>query len=489
MDVVEYLRISQDRTGEAAGVDRQRKENRAYARKHGLRIAATYVDNDQSATRGTRPEFERMLAAHPAAILAWHQDRLLRLTKDLERVIALDVPVYTTVSGTIDLSTPAGRAVARTVAAWSQYEGEQKALRQKSSNLQRAERGRWHFSRRPYGYQRTDGRVKIVPEEAVIVRETYSRYLAGESYYAIAADFTEWNVPTFGGGWSMTRVRQLLRNEHYAGLSSYNGKLVEPDQIEWEPLIDRDTWREYTRMRDTRKASGSWSRATKHLLGGLAVCGVCESRMTARPDHGRQTYACTTNWCVSRLAAPIDDLVTRIVLARLSDPKIIAGLRDHPDTAPLETELRELHRRRDDIADLVGDGLLDRQKAREKAGALTTEVNVLTRRLDAMRIDSPLTDLALAESIPATWEALPVVDKRRAIAELGLNAQLHRGQPGVRAFNPDTVEITWEGEPRPLNEDADLRPVGTFATLPDGSIVVTETVTEQAAKEEGHGTG
>lgn len=448
MDVVEYLRISQDRSGEGAGVTRQRKENRAYARVHGLRIVHTYVDNDQSATRGVRPEFEVMLASGPLGILAWHQDRLLRLTRDLERVIALDVPVFTTKSGTLDLTTPAGRAVARTVAAWSQYEGEQKAIRLKSANLQRAENGKWQFSRRPYGYRREgqgkNSHVVQVSEEAAVVREAFSRYLAGESYYAIADSFTTRRVPTFGGGWSMNRVRQLLRNERYAGLSSYKGDAVQPEDIEWEPLIDRETWAKYLRMRETRKVSGSWSRATRHLLGGIAVCGVCGSRMTARPDHGRQTYACAVNWCVSRLAAPVDDLVTRLVLARLSDPRILAALLDRPDTAPLEAERRDRRRRRDDVMDLLGDGLLDKKKAREKAQVLTAEIDALTRRIDAARGESPLTALLLAEDTPATWDQFPVVDKRRAVHELGMVVTLQKGKPGGRTFDPDTVLITWK---------------------------------------------
>jgi len=444
MDVVEYLRISQDRDGEERGVERQRRENREYAAARGLAIVATFCDNDVSATSGaSRPEFERMLASRPGAILAWHQDRLLRLTSDLERVIALDVPVYTATSGTLDLSTPAGRAVARTISAWSQYEGEQKALRQKASNRQRAEAGRWQFSRRPYGYQRRDGRIEIVETEAAIVRELYRRYIDGESYYALAEELTERGIPTFGGPWTMGRVRQILRNEHYAGITTYNGMPVEAESIEWEPLIDRKTWAAYLRVRDGRKRAGSWSTATRHLLGGLIYCDVCGSRMTARPDRGRQVYACGVNWCVSRGAADLDALVTGLVIARLRDPKVVDRLREAPDTAPLEAELSELHRRRDDIADLLADGLLSRQKAREKAEVLTSEIEALTRRLDALRGDSPLTALALAESIPERWASLSITARRRAIEESGVVVRVRKMGAGRRTFDPASVEITW----------------------------------------------
>ena len=444
MNAVIYCRISQDRDGKAVKVENQLKDCRALADRLGLSIAEVFTDNDLSATSGVvRPEFERMLRTHPAAIVTWHQDRLLRLTSDLEKVIKLDVPVYTVSSGDVDLSNPAGRAVARTIAAWSTYEGEQKAKRQKTANLHRAEGGHWQFSRRPYGYQRIDGRVVIVPEEADIVREGYTRYLAGESYFAISKDWNARGVPTFEGPWSMSRVRSMLRNERYAGLSSYKGEPIQPKKIEWEPLIDRQTWDSYLRMRDGRKRVGSWSTATKHLLSGIIYCGECGERMIARPDRGRQVYSCTTSWCTSRGAADVEAVVVGTVLGRLADPKVIAGLRETVDTVPLEAELGDLRARRDDLADLVADGLLDRLKARERAQDLTTRIDALTRRLDALRAESPLTDLALAASIPERWEELALVDQRRVIQELGMDVRIDKVRPGRRPFDPESVRIEW----------------------------------------------
>lgn len=449
MNVI-YCRISQDRDGDQIKVERQLRDCRALAAKLGLAVDQVYVDNDTSATNGkARPAFEEMLRARPSAIITWHQDRLLRLSADLEKVIALDVPVYAVTSGHLDLSTPAGRAVGRTVAAWSTYEGEQKAVRQRSANEQRAENGEWPFSRRPFGYDRVGQgryrRIEIVPEEAEIVREGYRRYLAGESYYALADDWNRRGVPTHGDdtAWSMSRVRAMLRNERYAGLTSYKGVRVEPKAITWEPLIDRATWDSYISMRDGRKRSGSWSTQTKHLLAGLIHCDVCSERMGARPDHGRMVYSCTTNWCTSRGAADVESLVVGVVLRRLADPKVIERLRETPDTGPLEAERRDLEARRNDLADLVADGLLDRVKARERAQGLTERIDALTRRLTAMRADSPLTDLALAASIPERWNELPLVAQRRVIEEVGIDVRVRKVRPGRRPFDPASVAITW----------------------------------------------
>ncbi|MDL5350554.1 recombinase family protein [Microbacterium sp. zg-YB36] len=443
MNAVIYCRISQDRTGQQAGVERQLKDCRQLAKKLGMTVDHVYTDNDISATSGkTRPQFEAMLAARPAAIISWHQDRLLRLTADLERVISLDVPVYTVTAGTLDLTTPAGRAVARTVAAWSTYEGEQKAVRQRAANLQRAEAGAYQFSRRPFGYERRDGKVRIVESEAAIVREGYRRYLAGDSYYAIANDWNERGVPTFTGPWSMARVRAMLRNERYAGIVTYRGEVLETAERAWEPIIDRDTWDAYVRMRSRRKRAGDWSTQTKHLLSGIIFCGVCECPMMARPDRGRKVYACTTNWCTSRGAAVLEALVSGVVIARLQDPAIVSRIAQTPDLKPLETELVALRRRRDDLAALLAEGVLSRDAVKEQAGELTRKIAALEGRVEAVRAGSPLTDLALAARVPDRWAELAMPVQRQVIQML-LRVSVLKARPGQRSFDPESVRIEW----------------------------------------------
>ncbi len=462
-----YLRISQDRYDQRLGVERQEKDCRALAKRLGLRVSRVYVDNDISATSGKRrPDFEQMLRDKPEVIIAWHQDRLLRLTSDLEKVIALGVDVHFVTAGTLDLSTPSGRAVGRTIAAWSQYEGEQKALRQKAANVQRAEMGRWQFSRRPYGYQRIDKQIVVVPEEADIVREGYARYNAGESLYAIAADWNARGIPTHDTNapegertvWSMRRVQQLLRNDHYAGIVSYKGERIDAEPT-WEPLIDSRTWSDYLAMRDGRTRTGAWSTATKHLLSGMIFCGVCGARMLARPDYRRdsegtrvtfQAYACQAKWCVQIKATDIEPVVNGIVLARLSDKRIVKALREEPDTEPVVTELASLRDRHRALVDLVADGALPRAEARQRGRALAERVEALENRLASMRRDSPLTDLVLSRSIPTKWRRMPLLEKRRVIEDLGLIVTVGKSRPGRRPLDsegkpiPDLARIDFD---------------------------------------------
>jgi Resolvase, N terminal domain len=89
-----YTRISQDTTGQRAGVTRQLEDCEALADQLGWEVTHRYGDNDLSAYSGhTRPGFEAMLKAMDdsefGAVICWHPDRLFRSTKDLERLIGI----------------------------------------------------------------------------------------------------------------------------------------------------------------------------------------------------------------------------------------------------------------------------------------------------------------------------------------------------------------------------------------------------------------
>lgn len=476
-----YARLSQDRSGDELGVERQERDCRELAGRLGLTVEHVYVDNDISATSGVaRPEFEAMLVSRPRAIIAWHQDRLLRLTSDLEKVITLEIPVHMVTAGTLELASPAGRAVARTVAAWSQYETEQKALRQRAANRQAAEYGNWQFSNRPYGYQRIAGRIEQIELEAKLIRDGYRRVLRGTSYRSIAATWnrlahrfqiSEWR-PIKNELWTGSRVQRLLENPRYAGIVVHKGEEVELPEgrgPQWQPIIDERVWHEFRQLKLNRKRKRSWAVSPKHLLSGMLTCGVCggtiythanykvtrtgaaeagKLRLPVQGPDGKRirhaTYVCFEKHCVSIRASHVEALVEGVVLARLHDDRIVHALRDSDDATPLEDEIADLHRRREDVTELLADGLLPRAKAREKLEDLTSRLERARARLEAMRTSSPLSDLRMAESIPARWRALPVLSKRRIISDLGLRLKIERADQGKRGMDPATGKVFTE---------------------------------------------
>src|SRR5690348_3663265 len=87
-----YCRISQDREGAGLGVDRQRSDCEALARKLGWDVVVAYTDNDLSAYGGKRrPGYRQLLddldAGRVNAVLVWHTDRLHRSPRELEEYV------------------------------------------------------------------------------------------------------------------------------------------------------------------------------------------------------------------------------------------------------------------------------------------------------------------------------------------------------------------------------------------------------------------
>lgn len=460
MTTVIYVRQSLDRDGKGAAVDRQLTECRDLAKQHKLTVAHEYVDNDVSATKGTRPGFQQLLASitngQVSSIIVWHTDRLYRRVRDLVELVELAeqhaLKILTVKAGDLDLNNPAGRMLAQMLGAAARYEVEQKGARQIAANVQRANAGHWQFSNRPYGYERIDGKVQIVEHEAAILREAYDRYLAGETYYAIMSDFNARAVATIGGKpWTITQLRERLKNPAYAGIRTYKGDVVA--QGDWEPVISAETWERFNTTKTRRKTRHDWSNKTKYLMSGLAVCGVCSGRMMARPEYRKQpdgsrrtrmSYQCTTNWCVSRGLDAVDEIVQAVVLARLSQPDALTLMTPTVDVTPFVTESQELRQRRDDLAALLAEGVLSAAAVREQQGKLQKRLTALQEQISHAEGGSQLSALAMADDVEDHWHNKLTFTQRRAIITALMTVSIKK-QKNTRVFDPRDIAIEWRG--------------------------------------------
>lgn len=457
MNCVIYTRISLDRTGEGLGVARQEQDCRALAERLGMTVVHVYSDNDISATSGkVRPGFEAMLTAQPTAIVAWHQDRLLRLTRDLERVIALKVPVYTVTAGTLDLTTPAGRAIAMTVAAWSQYEGEQKSLRQVAANVQRAASG-VHQGRVGYGYRRDGNALVLHDAEAATIRKAVQRALDGESLRAICKDLDAQRVPTpgRGAGWNTTTLKQLLLRPSLAGLTVHRGQVVGRAPDDSPRVIDEDTHERIKAvLTDPLRRSSPAGRTPKYLLGGIAGCGRCGGVMVRAVGRNTSTkngaskrqppsYVCSECYRVRRKQAFVDTLVEGIVVGRLQMPDA-AQLFTQGDPAAVQharDSIEAIDARLANAADMFAVGDID-------AAQLTR----ITERLRADRAKAAAAlDTALPPAVPAelvgphasqVWGGLSM-DVKRAVLDTLVAVTILPAGSGL-SFDPNTVRVTWK---------------------------------------------
>jgi len=455
-----YCRISKDRLGAGLGVERQRQDCEELAEKLGWNVVAQHTDNDISAYSGKpRPGYRALLADIRAGrvngVLAWHSDRLHRRPIELEEFITAcethGATVQTVRAGKVDLSTPSGRAVARTIGAWNRHEVEHMIERQKRAKLQAAQDGKFRGGRRAFGYE-SDG-LTIRHDEATIIREMTTRILAGESLRSLATELTERGITgTRGGEWTGVALRDVLIRPRNAALIEHHGEIVGPAL--WEPVLDEDVWRA---VRSLVSSPGRWhgrSAARKYLGSGLYLCGLCglPVRITGhrRGNQQRPGYRCSGRAVhVHRVADKVDQLVTDAVIERLSRPDAIGLLRPRTplvDVTALHTEASALRARMDELASLFATGTITVSQLGTGTTELTAALTVIEARIAVATMPSPLDGLVGSADVARVWLDLSL-DRRRAVVDDLLTVTILPGKRGRKAggiyFDPESVRLEW----------------------------------------------
>jgi site-specific DNA recombinase len=460
-----YLRISKDDNDDELGVARQLAACTKLADRLGWTVAATFTDNDVSAYKSKRrPDFERLLDAMKDgqfdALICWHTDRLYRSMKDLERLIEIAevacIQLRTVNSGDLDLSTSAGRMLARILGSVARQESEHHGERRREKNAQRRADGKFNSEGyRPFGYTR-DG-SPLEPEFSAL-RQAATDVLNGTSLRSIALDWNARGLLTSRGKqWSNLTLRRVLMNPTYAGLVTYGGNVVGTG--EWETLWDADTHHgliEFLKDKDRRPAV-SFER--KHVGSGIYRCGKCDDATplyaTVPSGHHTLTYICRAKAHLGRSAAPLDTYVEKIVLGLLRRDDIARKLttRDGVDTDALRAKRKALKAKKSQLATLLTDGVLDEPDVRRESTRLQEQIDGITTVLTAATRTSPAAQMLVdgPDKVQQHWDAAGADIRGKVIAELMVVTVLPvpRGQRGVlvdpesgeRIINTEFIEI------------------------------------------------
>jgi site-specific DNA recombinase len=454
-----YCRLSQDRTGDELGIERQRDDCRELVIRRDGRVVEEFCDNDVSASTGRkRPAYERMLAAvergEVDAIAAWSLDRLVRRTADLERLVELcdqhGVTILLVRGSDLDLSTPSGRLVARLLGAVARHEVDAKSDRQRREARQRAERGAPPGGRRAFGYE-TDGR--LVEVERLALRRAYESLLAGGTLSGIAADLNGAGfTTTMGGPWKHNAVRSMLLNARNAGIRMYRGAVM--GAATWERIVSEDVYRAAVELLSAPgRRTNKRGNALTHLGTGLFLCGrcdpaptvVCTYRGSKSAGTQRRVYRCMTCY-LTRAAGPIDQYVDLVAAKRLRSADL-AGILDQPtaELAPLHVEAMALRERRKSAPRLFAAGVLSEDELRDVRVDIDARLSEIQESLAAAGRGSAAGALLDSEDPGAAYLALTSVQRRQAAIRDLFQVRLLPTGSGRRTFNPTTVAIVWAG--------------------------------------------
>ena len=452
-----YARISSDPTGQALGVTRQLEDCRRLAAARGWQVGAEYVDNDVSAFTGRRrPEYERMLADLRAgmrdAVVVYNLDRLTRRPIELEtfrdvceRAGVRDVA---TVTADIDMGTDDGLLMARVIAAFAAKESAAKVRRMKRAYQQHAEQGRPKIGAvRPYAYER-DG-LTIRPDEAQIVRQMVTRYLAGESLRGLATWLQDLGATTtLGNPWNSHTVRLTLTNPRYAGLATYRGEIVAAAQ--WPGIITVDE--HHLVMARIRASARKTTRTPRrYLLSGLVHCGNCSNRLySARRENVVRRYVCQKGpdhggcGSLTVVAEPLEAWVSEMVLTRLASPEFAAAVaaRTAPDTGALTASIEADTAQLDELAAAYATRAVTMSEWRTARELIQARLDANVATLAAARTAAYGIDPTSADTLRETWPTLSL-PRQRAVIDALVNAVAVLKGPHVARFDPSRVAISW----------------------------------------------
>ena len=453
-----YARISVDKRAEEAGVRRQLHDMRDLATRNGWEVVEEIAENDISAY-ADRPGFEQVwkLVRGGAVdhVVCWQTSRLIRSRKDRAAVISEfgkhNVGIVAVKGPSLDLRSAYGRGLADLMTAFDSMESEVKAERISASIKDLASRGR-SWGSCPFGWQRLDGKQVVNEDQAITVREIVDRLLGGQSIREIAADLNQRAVPTPGAKkWLNSTVRVLVLRPSNIGVRLYKG---EPLPGDWPAIIDEGKHRRVVALLgspDRRTHTGPRPGARKYVLtSGIGRCGKCGSALrTIKRNHGR-LYACAAHDCTARQLEPVDELVRKKVIERLSQPDALAIFIGDDDVARRAADrVDELRRRLNDAADSYADGRISVSQLEAISARLTPEIESAKKERDAamrtMDMDT-IKELAGPTATKA-WDSMTVSQRRAVLEVLRVEVTLLPRRLHGPGFERDTVQVRFQNPP------------------------------------------
>ena len=227
-------------TGKGESISNQVELCRSYIRTaFGDQYADTamvFEDEGFSGGNLNRPDFKRMMKAARdrqfKAVVVYRLDRISRNISDFSALIEelgrLDMD-FISIRESFDTSSPMGRAMMYIASVFSQLERETIAERIRDNMHELAKTGRWLGGTTPTGYTSeavksvtVDGKskkackLKLLPEEAEIVRRIYDLYLEMDSLTMTETELLRQQVKTkTGRNFTRFAIKSILQNPVY----------------------------------------------------------------------------------------------------------------------------------------------------------------------------------------------------------------------------------------------------------------------------------
>ncbi len=486
-----YQRASQDKKEQGKSVTDQGKLNKTEVTRHGWSDAATFTDNDRSASRYAtkdRPDFERLIEGIRAGkfdvLVIWEisrQERDLAVYVKI-RDMCTEIGMYFWLVGGVlyDLRDKNDRMMLGFQAVQAEWMADTIRDNVLRGIVGAAEAGRPH-GKVTYGYrriyhQRTRALVKQEPDTEIrtatgedgtvieytradIVRAIIEKVGKGEPLIHIEEELNAKGIPSpEGATWRRGIIRKMAMNPAYIGKRVLRGEVV-GDGI-WPGLVPEDDYWQVVRLLEDPSRTTTRAGRAVHLLSYVVHCGVCggplSSQMVSRHGWTGQVYSCLKRRCAAVKAEFLDEYVERTVVAWMALPETAEMLsklsggdeqvaRARAEAARLRAELEDWRKLAEQaevsaIAYARAEKGLTAQIAEQEAAAAEAGIPPVLRGM-------------VGPHAKASWAALgEEVARKREIIRTVADIKLLRAGKGTRqAFGAHRLEWHWRLGPEAGN--------------------------------------
>jgi DNA invertase Pin-like site-specific DNA recombinase len=459
-----YCRISLDKQGKRAGVERQQADCQALVKSRRWSLADTYVDNDRSAYSGReRPEYERLVADIAAGaidvVVAWHSDRLWRSVLEQQSFLVVGrdsgLKLVATPGADFDPHDADDSFMSTLLTAVAQKESADKARRMARKQTEKAERGEFHGGPRAFGHNAD--RTRENKKEADAIRDAAARILSGESFRSV---MLSWNArgltTTRGNPWRHDTFTVLLRQPRLAGLRDHHGTITGP--ATWPAIIDRETHERLAAIIDSRLRGPKLRPARKNLLTGFLRCH-CGARMTAGPnERGVNRYFCPPRGngkgeaCTSVIAHHAEDAARDAIIEYLDSRDFARALQrarraaDDSERTVAKLTDRQVkdHARLAELGEMLADGEIDRAEYKRLTARVTERIDDAERKLARLDTSTPAVRLEGQGALIAdAWEAMTLDERRDVIGAVAEYFTVMPAEKPVNIFRAERIKPEW----------------------------------------------
>ena len=426
MTALIYLRKSRADEGDPDALQRHRETLLNFAQTAGITVVGVYEEIVSGESLYMRPEMLRLLedisASKAESVLCMDIDRLGRGDMTSQGVIldtfrAANCQIITP-RRIYDLNNEIDETYSEFEAFMARQEYKMITRRMRRGVIATAKEG-GHTSEIPFGYVRAwDGKrptLAIEPEQAKWVKIAFDLYVhQNEGSQHIADLFNRNNVPAKkSDAWGRTAIRRILKNEIYTGTWVYNkNRFIKPKkpgdkfarvpkpEEEWivvpnafPAIVDKETYQQAQEITQGRQHSPYFTGEFKNPLAGLLYCSKCGKRLQRQHQAGagKGPYLlCKTPGCSKAIRL---DIVEQAVLATLAESMAdYLGKKNPIKKGPqhteliqsLKKELRTLETQRNNLYDLLEQGVYTIEIFTQRSQDLATREKALTAQLQKL---------------------------------------------------------------------------------------------------------